>query len=159
MVDKFQIVFSGVEGSEPVRAEVRAWLSKLTALTEDAGVTAGNITIAATYQHHHGAGWRYQAALQMTTPGALPSGVTAIPPECPGNNPSDDIYVAIRNVFRCVRRALIAEQERRGGPRPVLVAEAPAAAPVPPPATPSLVVPASLEPSPAAAIDPVAVPV
>lgn len=104
MLDTVQIIFGGMDGSEPVRAEVRAWLLKLAPLIEQAGVTGGHVLIDATYQHHHGAGWRYQATLEMT----VPAGVMAIPAECSGNNGSDDIYVAVRNVFRCLRRTLAA---------------------------------------------------
>ncbi|MEO5767386.1 MAG: hypothetical protein ABIS92_03465 [Polyangia bacterium] len=109
MFETVQIIFSGLEGSEPVRTEVRAWLTKVAPLIGDGGITRGHVLIEATYQHHHGAGWRYQASLELATP----VGVTLIATDCAGNNPSDDIYVAVRNVFRCARRALTALNEQR----------------------------------------------
>ena len=109
MLDKFQVIFSGTEGSEPVRVEVRAWLAKLAPLIEGASATGGHVLIEAAYQHRHGAGWRYQATLDLTTS----TGVTAISAQTTGNNPSDDIYVAVRNVFRCLRRSLLEDQEKR----------------------------------------------
>jgi hypothetical protein len=110
MFEQVQIIFSGLEGSEPVRTEVRAWLTKVAPLTGEAGITGGHVLIEATYQHHHGAGWRYQASLELAT---SMNNATVVGSDCAGNNPSDDIYVAVRNVFRCARRALAALQEQR----------------------------------------------
>ena len=109
MFETVQIIFSGLEGSEPVRTEVRAWLTKVAPLIGDGGIARGHVLIEATYQHHHGAGWRYQASLELATS----MGATIIATDCAGNNPSDDIYVAVRNVFRCARRELTALYEQR----------------------------------------------
>jgi cold shock CspA family protein/ribosome-associated translation inhibitor RaiA len=107
MENSFKIVFKGLDASRAVEAEVRAWLGKLAPLTTAAGITGGQITIEAVHQHNQGS--RHHARMDLSIPGRA----LVIGPEHPGNAAHEDVYVAVRNVFRALRRQLEADRERR----------------------------------------------
>jgi hypothetical protein len=93
-----QISFSGMVASEPPRAEVRAWLEKLGALTTR--MTAGHVLIDAVdrgRKEQH-----YRVRMDLT----LPTSVVVVDYDHPSNGPHEDVYVAIRNAFRAARRQL-----------------------------------------------------
>lgn len=93
-----QITFSGMLASEPPRAEVRAWLEKLGALTRP--MTNGQVLIEAVdrgRKEQH-----YRVRMDLT----LPTSVVVVDYDHPSNGPHEDVYVAIRNAFRAARRQL-----------------------------------------------------
>ena len=93
-----QISFSGMVASEPPRAEVRAWLEKLGALTSP--MTNGQVLIEAVdrgRKEQH-----YRVRMDLT----LPTSVVVVDYDHPSNGPHEDVYVAIRNAFRAARRQL-----------------------------------------------------
>ncbi len=93
-----QISFNGMLASEPPRAEVRAWLEKLGALTSS--MTAGQVLIEAVdrgRKEQH-----YRVRMDLT----LPTSVVVVDYDHPSNGPHEDVYVAIRNAFRAARRQL-----------------------------------------------------
>lgn len=93
-----QIAFSGMPASEPPRAEVRAWLEKLGALTSP--MTKGQVLIEAVdrgRKEQH-----YRVRMDLT----LPTSVVVVDYDHPSNGPHEDVYVAIRNAFRAARRQL-----------------------------------------------------
>jgi hypothetical protein len=95
-----------MEGTEPPRTEVRAWLERLGALT--AAMTGGRVLIEAIdrgRKERH-----YQVRLELT----MPDGVVVVGPDNPSNRAHEDVYVAIRNAFRGARRQL---EARVPGPR------------------------------------------
>jgi hypothetical protein len=101
--DTFQIKFMGMPAHADAEAEVRAWLDKLAPLRASAGMTSGQIAIEAVFEHHRNRqGMHYQIQMQLGTAGnSIKVGSSDI-----GNVPHDDIFVAIRNGFRSVRRQL-----------------------------------------------------
>jgi cold shock CspA family protein len=102
MDNGFRIAFRGTDANKPAEAEVRAWLDKLAPLTAAAGVTGGQIVIEGLAQSHHGG--RYRAHMELTIPG----GAVVVGPDHEGNAAHEDVYVAIRNAFRGLRRRLVA---------------------------------------------------
>jgi hypothetical protein len=93
-----RITFHGFAASEPPRIEVRAWLSRLGALT--APMTGGEVAIEALDQGRKERQYRVRMELQM------PRGPVIVGSDHPGNSSHEDVYVAIRNAFRAARREL-----------------------------------------------------
>jgi len=93
-----QIVFTGVDPSEPPRVEIRAWLAKLGALT--APMTGYRVVIEAVDEGRKTRVYRVRMELTM------PSAVVVVGLDHPINGPHEDVYVAIRNAFRAARRQL-----------------------------------------------------
>jgi ribosome-associated translation inhibitor RaiA len=112
-----QITFAGVDGSEPPRAEVRAWLEKLGPLT--APMTKGHVVIEAVDEGRKSRVYRVRMEL------VFPDGVVTVGLDHPSNGPHEDIYVAIRNAFRAARRQL----ERHAQLHPADAARPPAGDP------------------------------
>ena len=104
-----QIAFVGMTASEPPRAEVHAWLTRLGLLT--APMTAGRVVIEAVDQDHKER--RYRVRMDLT----MPHGIVTVGHDHPNNAAHEDIYVAIRNAFRAGRRELEAYSSR-GAPPP-----------------------------------------
>lgn len=102
-----RITFHGFAASEPPRIEVRAWLSRLGALT--APMTGGEVAIEAIEQGRKER--RYRVRMELLMPG----GPVLVGSDYPGNASHEDIYVAIRNAFRAARREL---GMRQGEPAP-----------------------------------------
>ena len=110
--DSFQTTFKGTTGTPEIEAEIRAWLEKLAPLRADVDMTGGKIAIEAVFEHQRNRqGYRYQVQMNLRTVGAP----LIVSSDEAGNGPHDDVYVAIRNGFRSVRRQLL---ER--GARPVI---------------------------------------
>jgi ribosome-associated translation inhibitor RaiA len=94
-----QISFGGdMLASEPPRAEVRAWLERLGALT--APMTAAHVLIDVVDRGRKELHYRVRMDLTM------PTGVVVVDYDHPSNGPHEDVYVAIRNAFRAARRQL-----------------------------------------------------
>jgi ribosome-associated translation inhibitor RaiA len=93
-----QITFGGMDPSEALRVEVRAWLEKLGALT--APMTGGHVVIEAVEEGRKARCYRVRMELVM------PEGVVVVGPDHPSNAAHEDVYVAIRNAFRAARRQL-----------------------------------------------------
>lgn len=97
-----RITFHGCVASEPPRAEVRAWLARLGALTGP--MLDGDVVIEALDEARTERRYRVRIQLKM------PAGPVLIGSDHPANLPSDDVYVAIRNGFRAARRELELQQ-------------------------------------------------
>jgi cold shock CspA family protein len=95
--NRFQIAFKGMDVNRAIEAEVRAWLDKLAAPMVAAGITGGKIVVESVDGRHLGS--RHRAL--------------AIGPDHPANGAHEDVFVAVRNAFRALRRLLADEQERR----------------------------------------------
>ena len=99
-----QIAFEGLASTDAVRAEVRAWLQRLGALTNS--MIAGRVVIAAIDEDRKGGRkhkeQRYRVAMELS----MPDGVVVVGHEHPSNAAHDDVYVAVRNAFRAARREL-----------------------------------------------------
>jgi len=93
-----RITFHGFPPSEPARIEVRAWLTRLGALTGP--MIGGDVTIEAVDAGFKERNYRVRMELQM------PAGPVLVGTDHPANLPCDDVYVAIRNAFRAARREL-----------------------------------------------------
>lgn len=96
-----RITFRGCPPSEPPRIEVRAWLARLNALT--ASMIGGDITIEGVDHRRKQGLYRVLIRLQM------PTGAVVVGPDHSANSPCDDVYVAIRNAFRALRRELASQ--------------------------------------------------
>jgi hypothetical protein len=83
---------------EAVKLEVRAWLPRLGALTEQ--MTRGHVRIEVLDEHRRER--RYRVGMELT----LPDGIVAVTHVHPSNLPHEDVYVAVRNAFRAARREL-----------------------------------------------------
>jgi hypothetical protein len=93
-----RITFHGFPPSEPPRIEVRAWLSRLGALT--APMLGGEVAIEAVDEGRKER--RYLVRMELL----MPAGPVIVGADHPGNVPHEDVYVAIRNAFRAARREL-----------------------------------------------------
>lgn len=93
-----QIIFEGFPASEPPRAEVRAWLARLGALT--APMISGEVAIEVVNQGRTEP--RYRVRMELV----MPAGPVRVGLDHPANLPHEDVYVAIRNAFRAARREL-----------------------------------------------------
>ena len=108
--DTFRIKFTGMPAHADAEVEIRAWLEKLAPLCAGARMTGGQITIAAVFEHHRNRqGLHYQVLMQLGTEGEP----ITVGPSDVGNVPHDDIFVAIRNGFRSVRRQLLGAEALR----------------------------------------------
>lgn len=129
MQNQFQITFKGMTATPEVEAEVRAWLEKLAPLRAAAQMTSGQIAIEAAFGHQRNQqGYRYQVRMQLATARA-PMTVGA---DDVGNVPHDDVYVAIRNGFRSVKRQLLEDEARQaalGEPLPAVSSTEPVGVP------------------------------
>ena len=110
MQDPFQITFKGMPATPEVETEVRAWLEKLAPLRAGARMTSGQIAIEAVFEHQrHRQGYRYQVQMRLATDGnPMTVGVDDL-----ANVPHEDVYVAVRNGFRSIRRQLLEDQAQR----------------------------------------------
>lgn len=111
MENSFKVAFKGMDTSRAVEAEVRAWLGKLGPLTIAAGITGGQIVIEAVHLHNQGS--RHQARMEL----AIPGRTLLIGPDHAGNGAHEDVYVAVRNAFRALRRQMAEDRERRQAQR------------------------------------------
>ena len=93
-----QVTFVGMDAVEAAKVEVRAWLPRLGALTEQ--VTAGHVVIEAIDEHRKER--RYRVRMELT----MGEGVVIVTHDHPSNIAHEDVYVAIRNGFRAARRQL-----------------------------------------------------
>ncbi len=93
-----RIVFHGFPASEPPQTEVRAWLARLGALT--APMLGGEVSIEAVDQSRKER--RYRVRMELV----MPAGPVLVGSDHPTNLPHEDIFVAIRNAFRTMRREL-----------------------------------------------------
>ena len=100
-----QITCVAVDVTDGPKAEVRAWLEKLGALT--APMTAGRVFIEGVDQGRKPR--QYHVRMELT----LPDGVVVVGPDHPSNGAHEDVYVAIRNAFRAARRQLGAHVQTR----------------------------------------------
>jgi hypothetical protein len=105
-----RISFNGFAATEPPRIEVRAWLARLGALT--APMIGGDVVIDALDQGHKHRHYRVRMELVM------PAGSVFVGADHPANLPHDDVYVAIRNAFRAVRRELETGPQREAPAAP-----------------------------------------
>ena len=110
MQDTFRIKFTGMPVHADAEAEIRAWLDKLAPLRAGAQLTGGQIAVQAVFEHHgKRQGVHYQVQMQLGSEGnPITVGSSDV-----GNLPHDDIFVAIRNGFRSVRRQLQEAEAQR----------------------------------------------
>src|ERR1022692_2138389 len=118
-----QIIFKGMDPSEPGRVEVRAWLDKLGALTTP--MIGGQVVIEAVDEGRR-EDRRYHVRMELT----MPEGLVVVGPEHPSNAAHEDVYVAIRNAFRAARRQLESSAQAHAvdaaaiaGSRPLMTVE------------------------------------
>ena len=102
--DPIQVKFKGMDANKLVEAEVRAWLQKLAPLTAAACVSGGLVVVEAAARNLEG--WAHHARIELKADG----GPIVVGPEHAGNNAHEDVYIAVRNAFRGLRRLL----EQRG---------------------------------------------
>src|SRR3954471_9522170 len=102
----FRIAFKGMEPNKAVETEVRAWLTKLSPLTDATRMMSGNLVIESVEQRgsRGRSGLRYCARMELTTLDT----VLVIDRDGAGNAAHEDVYVAVRNAFRLLRRELVA---------------------------------------------------
>ncbi len=93
-----RITFAGMDSTEAVKLEVRAWLPRLGVLME--GATGGHVVIEAMDERRKER--RYRVRMEWVMPEAL----LIVAHDHPSNVPHEDVYVAIRNAFRAARRQL-----------------------------------------------------
>jgi ribosome-associated translation inhibitor RaiA len=100
-----------MDPNKALESEVRAWMDRLSPLTDATRMMSGHMVIESVErkgtQRH--SGMRYGVHLELTT---LDTELV-IELDQEGNTAHEDVYVAIRNAFRLLRRQLVAEQERR----------------------------------------------
>jgi hypothetical protein len=110
MQNPFQIAFKGMDRNPALEDEVRAWLVRLSALTDAARMMSGRIVIESVERKglQRGGGMRYCSRLELTT---LDTELV-VDGDVEGNAAQEDVYVAIRNSFRLLRHQLVAEGER-----------------------------------------------
>jgi hypothetical protein len=111
MQNSFQVVFKGMDPNKEIEAEVRAWAVKLRSLTDAAGLLSGHVVVESlerTGAQRHG-GARFCATVELRT---LEANVV-IAADQDGNKMHEDVYVAVRNAFRALRRELVVHNQRR----------------------------------------------
>jgi hypothetical protein len=107
----FHTIYKGMDPIKDLEVEVRAWMAKLAPLIDAAGMMSGRMVIESierTGAQRHG-GLRYCAYIELST---LRADVVVARDQV-GNEPHEDVYVAVRNAFRLLRRLLTANQESR----------------------------------------------
>ena len=129
MHNSFSVVFKGMDPSKDVETEVRAWIVKIRPLTDAARMLSGRVVVESIERTgaQRNSGVRYGASVEIAT---LDEDVVAGPDHV--DNPAhEDVYVAVRNAFRLVRRELATSIERRSvtgaseaASDPVVIAEA-----------------------------------
>jgi ribosome-associated translation inhibitor RaiA len=93
------ITFKGMDPTEAVRVEVRAWLDRLGPLTTS--MIGGQVVVEAVDEGRRD-DRRYHVRMELT----MPEGVVTVGPDHPSNGAHEDVYVAVRNAFRAARRQL-----------------------------------------------------
>lgn len=88
-----------MDSVEAAKVEVRAWLPRLGALTED--LTAVHVLIESTDERRQQR--LYRVRMDLTMEGGV---VLVVTHDHPNNGAHEDLYVAIRNGFRAARRQL-----------------------------------------------------
>lgn len=111
MQNPFQVTFKGMDPNKEVEAEVRAWLLKLGSLTDAARMMSGRMVIESIERTgaQRNSGSRYCASVELLT---LDDDVIVARDQV-GNAAHEDVYVAVRNAFRLLRRQLETSNERR----------------------------------------------
>jgi len=94
-----QITFVGMDGAEPIRLEVRAWLTRLGPLMDQ--VKSGHVLIEGVDENRKLRTHRVRMDLPMSD-----GAVVSVTHEHPSNAAHEDVYVAVRNAFRAARRQL-----------------------------------------------------
>jgi hypothetical protein len=111
MQNPFQVSFKGMEPNKAVESEVRAWVTKLSSLIDAARMMSGRMVIESAEQNgsqrHHGP--RYHAYMELTTLDAA----VIVERDQVGNDAHEDVFVAVRNAFRLLRRQLVAVRARQ----------------------------------------------
>ena len=88
--------------SAVVETEVRAWLEKLNPALIRAGIAGGQVVIACKGERRHGQGLRHHVHMELNG-----SGRTIVIGHDPTEiHPHEDVYIAIRDAFRVLRRRL-----------------------------------------------------
>lgn len=101
-LDVFDIRFERMTGATAVETEVRAWLSKLSKDLDEASVSGGSVVVEARPRSHQGDALKHHVRIDVTTPeGAITIGGDKL-----DIRPHEDVYVAIRDAFRQLRRRL-----------------------------------------------------
>jgi hypothetical protein len=111
MHNSFSVVFKGMDTNKDVETEVRAWIVKIRPLTDAARMLSGRVIVESIERTgaQRNSGVRYGASVEIAT---LDEDVVAGPDHA-DNAAHEDVYVAVRNAFRLVRRELAASIERR----------------------------------------------
>lgn len=94
-----QITFVGMEATEPIRVEIRAWLQRLAPLTNE--VQSGHLLVEAIDVDRKIRTYRVRMDLSMTG-----GAVVTVSNDHPSNAAHEDAFVAVRNAFRAARRQM-----------------------------------------------------
>ena len=108
MQTPLQIVFHNMEPSAAVEANIRERAAKLERFSDK--ITRCRVTVEAPHKHHH-KGNIYHIAVDIDVPDT--EIVASRNPQ--QNHAHEDIYVAIRDAFKCARRQLEQYERKRRG--------------------------------------------
>ncbi|KAF0191502.1 MAG: cold-shock DNA-binding domain-containing protein [Gammaproteobacteria bacterium] len=103
-----QITFRDMEHSAAVEARIREKMTSLERFYDR--ITRCDVTVEMPHQHHH-KGKLYRVRIHVT----VPNGELTASREPHDNHAHEDVYVAIRDAFRAVRRQLEDLSRRRRG--------------------------------------------
>lgn len=103
-----QITFRDMEPSPAVEARIREKMESLARFHDR--ITRCHVTVEMPHQHHH-KGKLYHVRIHVT----VPSGELAVSRDAHDKHAHEDVYVAIRDAFRAVRRQLEDLSRRRRG--------------------------------------------
>lgn len=104
-----QITFRHMTPSVAVEADIRSWIDKLEEYSQR--ITSCRVVVESPHQHHR-QGQLYRVRVALDVPGEPIIGGRS----SDEHHSHEDVYVAIRDAFRGVRRRL-EEQTRRVGER------------------------------------------
>lgn len=94
-----QITFRGIEGTEPIEANIREKAAKLDQFAEH--ITSCRVVVESPHKHHH-KGRIYTTTIDVT----LPGGKIAASRHPDDHHAHEDAYVAIRDAFDAVYRQI-----------------------------------------------------
>lgn len=108
MAIPLEITFHRMEGTEALRADIRKHAEKLEEFEKD--IIKCQVVMEAA-EHHHRKGNRFEVRIRLTLPGGeLDVGHTPS-----GDRSHADVYVAVRDAFKAMRRRLQDWHRRQQG--------------------------------------------
>ncbi|HEX3696155.1 MAG TPA: hypothetical protein VH374_12295 [Polyangia bacterium] len=107
-----QITFAGMDGTEPVRTEIHAWLLRLG--LQMAQVKNAHVFVEGVDENRKLRAHRVRMDLSM-----LDGAAVTVAHDHPANGSHEDVFVAVRNAFRAARRELEEWGKKRSSVEPI----------------------------------------